>query len=167
MNLLEPFNHIKTFIFDIDGVWTNSQMLITEEGHLLRSMSTRDGFAVKQALNEGYKICIITGGKSAGVASRLKALGIRDVFTGVHDKLDVYESYVDGLQLNEDEILFMGDDIPDYKPMRRVGLPTCPADAVPEIKNISRYISPFNGGAGCVRDVIEKVLKLQGLWHEG
>lgn len=166
MNLLEPFKQIKTFIFDIDGVWTNSQMLITEAGELLRSMNTRDGYAAKQALNEDFRICVITGGSSVGVEKRMRALGVRDYFGGVRDKMEVYESYVDGLQLNEEEILYMGDDIPDYDPMRRVGLPTCPADAAPEIKSISRYISPYKGGEGCVRDVIEKVLKLHGFWQE-
>ncbi|MCB0706418.1 MAG: HAD-IIIA family hydrolase [Saprospiraceae bacterium] len=166
MNLLEPFHQISTFIFDIDGVWTNSQLLITEEGHLLRSMNTRDGYAAKKALAEDYRICVITGGNSLGVEKRMRALGVRDYYSGVHDKLDVYKNYVEGLQLNEEEILFMGDDLPDYPPMRRVGLPVCPADAAPEIKSICRYISPFNGGEGCVRDVIEKVLKLKDLWHE-
>jgi 3-deoxy-D-manno-octulosonate 8-phosphate phosphatase (KDO 8-P phosphatase) len=166
MNQLENFKSIRSFVFDVDGVFTNSQILVTEEGALLRSMSVRDGFAVKNAIREGYPVCIITGGYSEGVVHRLKGLGVRDVFSGVQDKLPVLKSYVEAYNLDLETILYMGDDLPDYEAMRRVGLPTCPSDAVREIKEFSRYISPFDGGHGCVRDVIEKVMRLQGTWPE-
>jgi 3-deoxy-D-manno-octulosonate 8-phosphate phosphatase (KDO 8-P phosphatase) len=166
MNQLEAFKSIRSFVFDVDGVFTNSQILVTEEGALLRSMSVRDGFAVKNAIREGYPVCIITGGNSEGVVLRLKGLGVRDVFSGVQDKLPVLKSYVEAYDLDMEGILYMGDDLPDYEAMRRVGLPTCPRDAVREIQELSRYISPFDGGHGCVRDVIEKVMRLQGTWPE-
>jgi 3-deoxy-D-manno-octulosonate 8-phosphate phosphatase (KDO 8-P phosphatase) len=166
MNLLEQFKEIKTFIFDVDGVLTNSQLLVTEEGQLLRQMNVRDGFALKHAVRQGYNVCIITGGKSVGVKKRLEGLGITDIFLGANDKVKIYKDYVYANELDEDLILYMGDDLPDYYVMRKVGLPVCPADASPEIVDIAKYISPIKGGAGCARDVIEKVLKLNGDWME-
>ncbi len=169
MNVLELFKDIHTLIFDVDGVLTDSSVLVLEDGKLLRRMSIRDGYALKMAVESGLNVVVITGGKSEGVKVRLQNLGIRDIYTGVRDKLDKYEEY---LLLNdldsEDEagILYMGDDLPDYEVMRRVGLPCCPRDAAPEIINISRYLSVADGGAGCARDVIEKILKLQGKWFE-
>ncbi len=164
MNQLETFRGIKTFIFDVDGVMTNSQLIVFEDGKPVRQMSIRDGFALKMAVNAGYRVAVITGGKSEGVKSRLQALGIRDIYSGVQDKLEAYEDYIYTFELDEDKILYMGDDVPDYQVMRRVGFPTCPKDAAMEIIQLSQYISPYEGGAGCVRDVIEKVLKLNGEW---
>lgn len=164
MNILEQFKDIETFIFDVDGVLTESDLLITESGELLRRMSVRDGYALKCAIKAGYRICIITGGRSVGVTMRLKKLGINDVFSGAEDKVPVYQNYVELHNLDESKILYMGDDLPDYPVMRRVGLPTCPTDAEPDIIGIARYISPLRGGCGCVRDVIEKVMRLQGKW---
>ena len=167
MNILEYFKKIHTFIFDVDGVLTDSGVLILEDGKLLRRMNTRDGLAMKMAVEAGFKVAIITGGRSNGVTERLKNLGVVDIYSGVDTKIDKYEEFllVNDMTLEDEEgILYMGDDLPDYEVMRRVGLPTCPRDAAHEISNISRYISPKNGGAGCVRDVIEKVLKLNGKW---
>ena len=164
MNHLEQFKTIHTFIFDVDGVLTNSQLLILENGQLLRQMNTKDGFAMKQAVLQNYKVCIVTGGKSQGVIERLKGLGITDIYTGVQDKMEVYQELIYAYRLKEEEILYMGDDLPDYPVMRQVGLPSCPNDAAPELFKVAKYISPFKGGQGCVRDVIEKVLKLQGKW---
>ena len=167
MNHLEAFRYVHTLLFDVDGVFTNSELLVLESGQLLRSMSVRDGLAIKLAIRAGLRVAIITGGASQGVVSRMRALGIKDVFSGVEDKLATYEAYRNRHQLeSHDHILYMGDDLPDYPVMRRVGLPTCPADAVPEIRRIAQYVSPFVGGSGCVRDVIEKVLKLQGRWPQ-
>ncbi len=164
MNLLEKFRDIHTFIFDVDGVFTNSDLLILENGNLLRKMNVRDGYAVKRAIKSGYRICIITGGTSSGVVTRLESLGISDIYSGINDKLDTFEEFVITYDLDTSGILYMGDDIPDYEPMRRAGLPCCPQDAANEIVDVSQYISPKNGGDGCVRDVIEKVLKLHGKW---
>jgi 3-deoxy-D-manno-octulosonate 8-phosphate phosphatase (KDO 8-P phosphatase) len=166
MNLLEKFREIHTFIFDVDGVFTNSDLIVLENGALLRKMNVRDGYAVKRAIQEGYRVCIITGGSSEGVTSRLKGLGIPDIYTGISNKLDTYEEYIITYELDSAEILYMGDDIPDYEAMRLAGLPCCPNDAANEIIEISQYISPKKGGDGCVRDVIEKVLKLHGKWFD-
>lgn len=165
-NIFEYFKKINTFIFDVDGVLTNNQMLITEAGELLRTMNARDGFAMKHALQNGYRIAIITGGRSQGVIKRLQGLGIKDIFSGIEDKLPIYRNYLKTNNLNSDTVLYMGDDIPDLDIMRYVGLATCPADATPEIIEKCNYISPLNGGAGCVRDVIEKTMKLRGHWHK-
>lgn len=164
MNYLEKFKAIDTFIFDVDGVLTNSQLLVTEAGELLRSMNTRDGYALQKAVKLGYRVVIITGGKSAGVTKRLEGLGIKDIYVGVQNKMEVFRQYVHDNQLDTANILYMGDDLPDYKVMRLVGLPACPHDAAQEILEIAQYVSPKDGGAGCVRDVIEKVLKLAGKW---
>lgn len=163
-NVLSRFKHIDTFMFDVDGVLTNNEVLITEEGFLLRAMNVRDGYALRQALVKGFNVFIITGGQSRGVVDRLQALGVRDIVTGVKNKLGAYEEYLDIYGLREEKILYMGDDLPDYEVMKRVGMPVCPADAAPEIREICSYISPFKGGHGCARDVIEKVLKLNGAW---
>ncbi len=164
MNQLEKFGEIHTFIFDVDGVLTNNEILITENGELLRKMNVRDGYALKRAAQQGYHICIITGGRSEGVRKRLEGLGITEIFLNRSEKLEAYEEYISEYDLDPQGILYMGDDIPDYPVMRRVGLPTCPRNAIPEILEIAEYISPFDGGEGCARDVIEKVLRLQGKW---
>ncbi|MEM1216256.1 MAG: HAD hydrolase family protein [Bacteroidota bacterium] len=165
MNNLEIFRHIHTFIFDVDGVLTDSTVLITEEGKLLRRMNIRDGYAIKRAVEEGYRVVIISGGKNEGVRVRLQNLGVPDVYLGIRDKITTYEDVVNMYDLDEGGILYMGDDLPDYDIMRRVGLPACPADAAREITAVARYISPLNGGDGCARDVIEKVLLLNEQWN--
>ncbi len=164
MNQLASFKDIKTIILDVDGVLTNNQLLITEQGHLLRSMNVKDGYAMRIAMEVGLKIAIITGGKSEGVVKRLKGLGIVDIFTNCRIKTDAFEELLLTYQLDKSQILYMGDDVPDLEVMQEVALPACPADACPEIKNICKYISPYKGGEGCVRDVIEKILKLNGRW---
>ncbi|RAJ02516.1 3-deoxy-D-manno-octulosonate 8-phosphate phosphatase (KDO 8-P phosphatase) [Chitinophaga skermanii] len=164
MNVLELFKPIRTFVFDVDGVLTDGTVQLFPNGEMCRRMNIKDGYALQLAVKKGYRIVIISGGKSESVVSRLQGLGITDIYTGIHDKKEKLGDYALMNDLKWDEMLFMGDDIPDYWAMQMVGLAACPADAVPEIKSISRYISPLNGGAGCVRDVIEKVLKLNGHW---
>ena len=166
MNNLEIFSQIHTFIFDVDGVLTNSQVLVMQDGQLLRQMNIRDGYALKRAVQEGYRVVIISGGKSEGVRIRLQNLGVPDVYLGIQDKLETYEEVVYMYDLDEAGILYMGDDLPDYEVMRRVGLPACPSNAAHEIRALAQYISPFEGGAGCARDVIEKVLRLNGHWEK-
>ncbi len=166
MNNLEQFRKIKTFIFDVDGVFTDSSVLVSENGDLLRKMNIRDGYAVRRAIEAGYRICIITGGNSEGVELRFRALGVLDIYTGISDKVSAYESYVKTYNIDPDEVLYMGDDLIDYLVMRLVALPACPADAANEVKEIAQFISPLKGGEGCVRDVIEKVMKLDGCWME-
>ena len=143
---------------------TDGTVLVLESGELLRRMNTRDGYALKHAQQQGYHIAVITGGKSEGVISRLKALGVNDVFTGVSDKKRVLERYLKANQISRDTVMYMGDDLPDYHAMRMTGLPACPHDAAHEIIELSRYISPYKGGEGCVRDIIEKVMRLHDRW---
>lgn len=163
MNILSLFKPIKTFVFDVDGVLATS-LVIVLQGEMARSMNTKDGFGMQLAIKKGYRVVIISGGKSEAVRERLTGLGIKDIFLGIHHKKEKLLEYVQQHNLKWEEILFMGDDIPDYAPMQLVGLPCCPADATDEIKQISKYISQINGGYGCGRDVIEKVLKLNGDW---
>lgn len=167
MNQLEQFRQIEAFLFDVDGVLSPNQVLVTEEGYLLRQMSVRDGYAIRQAIMAGYKVGIITGGRSEGVRLRLQGLGVEDVYLGAQEKLAPYEHFIDKYKLDEAKVLYMGDDLPDYPVMRRAGFPVCPQDAAPEIIELALYISHLNGGDGCVRDVIEKVLRLAGRWQVG
>jgi 3-deoxy-D-manno-octulosonate 8-phosphate phosphatase (KDO 8-P phosphatase) len=162
--MLELFKPIKTFIFDIDGVLAIDTMIVMPDGELIRSMNSKDGYAMQLAIKKGYNIIIITGGNSEAVKQRLIKLGVKDVFLGVHNKEKLLQEYAEQQNLSLSQMLYMGDDIPDYTAMQLVSLPCCPADAVPEIKQICKYISPFTGGYGCGRDVIEKVLKLNGHW---
>ena len=166
MNKLEQFREINTFIFDVDGVLTNGEVIITEKGKLLRKMNIRDGYALRRAVEEGYKVCIITGGKSKGVKIRLQNLGVEDIYLGIRDKIEAYEEFISIYELKEEEILYMGDDLPDLPVMEKVGLPTCPSDAAPEILSHAKYVSFHKGGQGCVRDVIEKVMRLRGNWSD-
>ncbi|MGV9002781.1 KdsC family phosphatase [Flavobacterium sp.] len=158
-------NEITTFIFDIDGVLTDSSVHITESGEMLRIMNIRDGFAMKAALESGYNVCIISGGKNEGVRIRLRNLGITDIYLGSADKVETFKEYIELYNIKPEQVLYMGDDIPDYHVMQLVGLPTSPQDASPEIKAISKYISHKNGGKGAVREVIEQVMKVQDKWH--
>ena len=164
MNNLDRFRDITTFVFDVDGVMTNNQILVLEDGSMLRTMNVRDGYAIHRAIKQGYKVAVITGGSSEGVIIRLKKLGITDVFSGIRDKREAFDDLVFANDLNRENVLYMGDDIIDLTVMQQVGLPCSPADGCPEAIQIARYVSPYNGGEGCVRDVIEKVLRLQGKW---
>ena len=164
LNRLEYFKHINTFIFDVDGVMTDGTILSTNTGDALRTFHTRDGYAIRRAIEENFNVVVITGGRGNSIESRLKYLGVHQFYTGVGDKLPVFQRFVETHNLNPSEILYMGDDINDLTVMKKVGLACCPADACPEIKDICHYISPMNGGKGCVRDVIEKVMKLRGSW---
>ncbi len=165
MNLLANFKNIKTFVLDVDAVLTDGMLILLDDGQMARRMNIKDGYALQLAIKRGYHILIISGGSSDAVKLRLQRLGVVEIFMNVSDKKTVLSEYAEKYSLKWDEILYMGDDIPDLHPMQLVGLPCCPADAVAEIKSISQYISPVNGGFGCVRDVIEKVLKLNDHWH--
>lgn len=164
MNVLSIFKSINTFIFDVDGVLATDLLLVLEGKEMARQMNSKDGYGLQLAVKKGYRVVIISGGFSEAVAQRLRRLGITDVFLGVHDKKAKLTQYAVEHNLKLEHALYMGDDIPDYACMQMVGLACCPADAVLEIKSISKYISPFTGGKGCGRDVIEKVLKLNGHW---
>lgn len=162
----EFLKNITTFVFDIDGVMTSCHILVTTQGELLRPMNVRDGFALKQALKHGFNICIITGGTNQGARIRFEDLGITDIYMGNNDKIIPFMEYINRYGINPENVLYMGDDIPDVAPMKAVGMPTCPQDAVAEVKKVAKYVSHQNGGYGCVRDVIEQVMKVQGKWEE-
>ncbi|GEO08430.1 KdsC family phosphatase [Segetibacter aerophilus] len=166
MKLLEKFKAVTTFVFDVDGVLTDGTLTVLPRGVMARKMNVKDGYALQLAVKRGYEIVVISGGASEEVADRLHKLGVSEVFMRVTDKADVLKNYLQKKGLRWDEVLFMGDDIPDLVVMKKVGFACCPADAVQEIKEISAYISPLNGGFGCGRDVIEKVLKMRGNWNE-
>lgn len=157
---------INTFIFDVDGVLTNGMLTIMPDGEMVRHMNVKDGYAMKNALNKGYRVCIISGGTNEGVRSRLAALGIEDIYLGAHNKIQQYKELVKKYNLQAENVLYMGDDVPDFPVMELVGLAACPNDAVREIQQISKYISDKKGGEGCVRDVIEQVLRVQEKWVE-
>ncbi len=165
MNMLSKFKPITTFVFDVDGVLTDGNLLILNDGQMARQMNIKDGYALQLAIKTGYRVLVISGGTSDAVKMRLVKLGVTDNFLQVENKKEKLMHYADQHQLKWEEILFMGDDIPDHAAMQLVGLPCCPADAATEIKQIAQYISPLGGGRGCARDVIEKVLKLNGHWH--
>lgn len=158
------FNHITTFVFDVDGVFTNSEVLVMENGDLLRTMNTRDGQAVKIALEAGYNLAIITKGFSTGVRKRFELLGITNIYDKVSDKTDALVDLTEKLSIQKHEIIYMGDDIPDLPMMDLVGIAACPHDAVPEVIKKADFIASHRGGHGCVREVIEKVMKIQGKW---
>ena len=164
MNILAKFKPIKAFVFDVDGVLTDGSLLVLDDGQMARKMNIKDGYALQLAIKKGYHVVVISGGTSAAVKQRLDKLGVTENFLPVENKKAKLLEYAEQHGLKWDEVLFMGDDIPDHSAMQLVGLPCCPADAATEIKQISEYISPFNGGMGCARDVIEKVLKLNGHW---
>jgi len=162
----EIMNDITTFIFDVDGVLTDSSVHVTPTGEMLRIMNIRDGYAMKAAVESGYHVCIISGGSNEGVRIRLRNLGITDIHLAAPNKVETFKEYTKLYNIKPEQVLYMGDDIPDYHVMKLVGLPTCPQDSSPEIKEISAYISHKNGGRGAVRDVIEQVMKVQGKWMQ-
>lgn len=161
----ELLNDVKAFIFDVDGVLTNGMVTIFPNGELVRNMNIKDGYALKSAVDAGYNVCIISGGSNEGVRTRLEGLGIRDIYLGVHDKIEKYQEILEKYQLDAKDMVYMGDDIPDYPVMELVGMPCAPQDAAPEIKAVSKYVSPIKGGEGCVRDIIEQVMRVQGKWN--
>lgn len=158
------FRNIQYLIFDVDGVFTNHQMLVTDDGHFLRTMSTRDGYAIKCAAAAGLGMAVITGGKSIGVEMRMRATGIDIIFTDVHDKGPIFQSILEQEGWPEDQVLYMGDDILDLPCLKLAGVSACPADATSEVLDFCDFISPRNGGEDCVRDLIERILKPRGLW---
>ncbi|MGB0975225.1 MAG: KdsC family phosphatase [Flavobacteriaceae bacterium] len=157
-------NTITTFIFDVDGVLTDGTIMVTTGGEMYRNMNIKDGYALKAAVNAGYNVCIISGGSNEGVRKRLEGLGITDIYLGAHQKMIQFNAYCTAKNIQPNQVLYMGDDIPDFPVMQEVGLAACPQDAAPEIKDIAEYVSPIQGGKGCGRDVIEQVMRVQGKW---
>ena len=155
---------IKCFIFDYDGVLSDGSVYMLPSGEGLRKSNVKDGYALHHAVRNGYHVAVISGGKGENMLQRMNSLGITDVFLGVSYKLDAFDEYLRRCDILPDEVLCMGDDIPDYEIVRKAGIGACPANASEEIKSVADYISPFNGGCGAVRDVIEQVMKVHGKW---
>ncbi|MCT4615264.1 MAG: HAD hydrolase family protein [Marinifilaceae bacterium] len=160
----EELNKIKAFVFDVDGVLSIPEIQINENGQLIRTANTKDGYAIQYAIKQGYKIAIITGGICERVRKRYEYLGVQDIVLGSKDKIADLNSFAEKYDLDIDSIVYMGDDMPDYEVMQKVGLATCPLDAIPAIKEISDYVSDYKGGMGCVRDLVEQVLRTQKKW---
>lgn len=163
-NYKSKLSKINTFIFDFDGVLSDSMILLTEDGHYLRRTNVKDGYAMQLAVKKGYHVAIISGAKAEGMLQRLYGLNIQDVYLGVANKMEAYADLKSKHNLLDENVVYMGDDIPDYEVLQTVGVSTCPADAATEVKNIVDYISDKKGGEGCARDIIEQVLKLQNKW---
>ena len=153
-NFKEGLQAVKAFAFDVDGVLSSPEVYLHPTGEIMRSMNTKDGYALQYAVKRGYPIAIITGGNTESVALRFKGLGITDIYLASSYKMDDFKDFIYKYDLKPEEVLYMGDDLPDIEVMKVVGVPCCPADAVDEVKSVAHYISPFKGGKGCVRDVI-------------
>lgn len=155
---------IRAIAFDVDGVLSANTITLHPDGEPMRTVNIKDGYAIQLAVKMGLKIAIITGGNTVSVRRRYEHLGVEDIYMQVAVKMKVYDEFLAKHQLTDEEIIFVGDDIPDYEIMRRCGCPCCPADAASDIRDISVYISSLNGGYGCGRDIIEQVLRAQGKW---
>lgn len=156
--------NVSAFVFDVDGVMTNGQIMITTEGEMYREMNTRDGFAIKCALERDYKVAIISGGTNEGVRKRLESLGVDKVYLGIHEKGIAFDDFLKTYDIDPEEVLCMGDDVPDLSVLEKVGVATCPQDAVSDVKKIVDYVSHKKGGDGCVREIIEQVMRVQNKW---
>lgn len=165
MNVLAEFKKVTTFIFDIDGVLTDGTLLVLRDGLQARQMHVKDGFGLQMAMKKGYNVFVISGGVSEESKIRLEYLGLKEIHIGIADKTKFVAELLKSKKIKWDEVLYMGDDLPDIALLKKVGLSCCPADAANELKSVVKYISSFNGGWGCVRDVIEKVLRVNGHWQ--
>ena len=163
-NYKEILPQIDTLIFDVDGVLANNTLTVMSDGQLIRNMNSKDGYALRAAVQSGYRVCIISGGKNEGVRIRLENLGITDIYLGIHNKVDQFNELVKKYNLTPEHVLYMGDDLPDYPVMKLVGMPCSPNDAAREIQQVSTYISDKKGGEGCVRDIIEQLMRVQKKW---
>lgn len=164
MNYKTKLNTIKAVVLDVDGVLTDGSVILLPDGSMTRTMNTRDGYAMQLAVKRGIHIGIISGGRDEAVRSRMNYLGVTDVYLGSSDKTEDFEDFLSKYGLKSEEVMYMGDDIPDIEVMMQVGLPSCPKNAAPEVRKIAMYISQIEGGKGCVRDILEQLLKVQGKW---
>jgi 3-deoxy-D-manno-octulosonate 8-phosphate phosphatase (KDO 8-P phosphatase) len=163
-SFLAKLKDVTTFIFDVDGVLTDGSVYVTENGEQSRAFNIKDGYAIQLAVKCGYQVCAISGSRSKSAVYRLNSLGVTDVYMGTRVKAERFKVFLEEKTTHASNVLYMGDDIPDLGAMKLAGLPVCPADAVEEIKAVSLYVSPYKGGQGCARDIIEKVLKVQSKW---
>jgi 3-deoxy-D-manno-octulosonate 8-phosphate phosphatase (KDO 8-P phosphatase) len=165
-NFKEDLVNVKAFIFDIDGVLSAQTIALNAFGIPNRTVNLRDGYAIQLAVRKGYNICVISGSSSKEYRKRLKLLGVKDIYLNSKSKLEHFNSFLKRYNLRKSDVLFMGDDIPDYEVMKEAGLPVCPSDADSEIRQVASYVSDKKGGEGCVRDVIEQVLRLHNKWMD-
>ena len=163
-NFKEDIARVEAMIFDVDGVMTDGRIIPTAEGDFIRCYNCKDGYALAYAIRHGYRVCVITGGYGKILERRLRMLGMQDFYIDCMDKITTLREYMKKYNLNHENVLYMGDDIPDLECMREVGMPVCPADSAPEVIECSRYISEFEGGRGAVRDIVEQVLRARGDW---
>lgn len=163
-NFKEDIAKIKAFVFDVDGVFTDGGIVVDANGDFLRKYNAKDGYAVGYALKMGYLVCIITGGRGVCIEKRFNMLGVTRLYVSCMNKFDALKEFMNDYSLDKDQVMFMGDDIPDTEAMAYAGMPVCPSDAVSEVLEISRYVSQYGGGNGCVRDVVEQVLRARGHW---
>jgi len=166
MNILPAFKGIRLFVLDVDGVLTDGSLILMDNGEMARKMNIKDGYALQLAVKKGYDVLVISGGSSEAVRKRLEKLGVKHIHLSVKNKKELLLKYTSEHNVEWSQVLYMGDDIPDVLPMQMAGLACAPADAVPEVRSVAHYISPLSGGTGCVRDVIEKVMKLNGDWND-
>lgn len=163
-NFKEDIACVKAFVFDVDGVMTDGGIIPTPDGDFIRRYYAKDGYAMAYAIREGYKICVISGGRGEMLRRRLEMLGVERMYLNCMDKITAIKEFMSDNGLAAEEVIYMGDDIPDLECMRVVGIPVCPADACMEVIEASRYVSEYNGGYGAVRDIVEQVLRVQGRW---
>lgn len=163
-NFKEDIALIEAFVFDVDGVFTDGHIIPLPDGDFLRAYNAKDGYGVTYAVRAGYKVAIITGGRGKTLEMRFRMLNVTRFHCNCSDKITLLKEFMEEYSLSPEQILYMGDDLPDLECLKFVGMPVCPADAVPDVQNVCRYVSQFNGGEGCVRDIIEQVLRARGDW---
>ena len=163
-NFKEDIARTEAMVFDVDGVFTDGGITPTADGDFLREYNTKDGFVIRYAIKQGLPIFIITGGKGNNIERRFTDLGVTRIYKNADDKITNLKQIIADYGYNRENIIFMGDDAPDVECMKYVGIPVCPADAVSDVMDVARYVSEFNGGRGCVRDIVEQVLRAQGKW---
>jgi len=163
-NFKEDIARIEAMIFDVDGVMTDGRIIPTAEGDFIRCYNCKDGYALAYAIRHGYRVCVITGGYGKILEHRLRMLGMQDFYIDCMDKISTLREYMKKYNLNPENVLYMGDDIPDLECTREMGMPVCQADSAAEVIECSRYVSEFEGGRGAVRDIVEQVLRARGDW---
>ena len=165
-NFKEDIARVRVIVLDVDGVMTDGGIIVTPEGEFIRKFHAKDGYALSYAMKRGYHVAIITGGRGRSLTVRFEMLGVEHVYTNCFHKIDALHELMQKLDVQAEEILYMGDYIPDIEPMLHVGMPVCPADAATEVVEVSRYVSQFKGGEWCVRDVVEQVMRARGDWYK-
>tara|TARA_Y200000002_G_scaffold275621_1_gene229887 strand:- start:1835 stop:2353 length:519 start_codon:yes stop_codon:yes gene_type:complete len=166
MSYKNKLSQITTFIFDVDGVLTDGSVILESSGEMVRTMHTKDGYALQHAVKKGYHIVIISGGSSIMVKKRLEGLGVEHIYLGKNHKLPVLNEHLQKHNISLSQVIYMGDDIPDLPCLKVVGISSCPKDASVEVREVCDYISHINGGNGCVRDVLEQTMRIQNKWMD-